>query len=268
MSSGFNNDGLKDLFIACTGWDGPRPTAESLNGIWAGEPSYFIKNIGGEKFESIKLSITAQFDDSNIDRYYHGAAAADINNDGLVDILVVDVTKDWNTQGIYALINKGNFEFEKDYSWITPETTGNTTIERIDIDNDGKLELLVGPKKAALIYKLGEQQFTLWKKIPEVPKRGVILDFIYQKELCETGVYILRSSDLSSGSYYSSITVQRYDFTSRESEVIYDLLEDTGGKWLAWIVPVLDEDGKWPLKPYANTYNYQPALLPVNDFGN
>ena len=262
LSVDFNNDGYTDIFIACTGWDGGAPLGVEN---WAGEPSIFLKNNGDGTFEKIKIGEN---------RYYHGASAGDINRDGLVDILVVDVTKDWNLQGIYALINEGNFRFEEDYTYITPQTRNNITIELIDIDGDLDFDLVVGPgdegqaNQATLLYKFEGGEFNYYKEITAISDRGVVLDFVYKTELCRTCIYILRTADISSGAFYNSITIQKYDFDSEQSEVIYDHLDNTGGgKWLAWIVPNLNENGTWSLKPYSSTYNLMQKSLPVRDFG-
>ena len=105
------------------------------------------------------------------------------------------------------------------------------------------------------------------QEITAIFDRGVVLDFVYKTELCRTCIYILRTADISSGAFYNSITIQKYDFDSEQSEVIYDHLDNTGGKWLAWIVPNLNENGTWSLKPYSSTYNLMPKSLPVRDFG-
>jgi hypothetical protein len=255
ITADFNNDGYQDIFFACIGWDGPPPEDVEL---WAGEQSFYYLNNGDGTFEKRLLDGT---------RYLHGAATGDVNRDGYLDIVVVDVTRDWNTQGIYTLINDKNGGFVDSYEYIPVETKNNIAIELVDIDGDFDLDLLVGTgvendtDQRTLIYTNENSIFEISNVVAPIEDRDVILDFIYNKNLCSTCIYILRTGS------YNTVTIQKYDFVSGASEVIYDHVDKTGGKWLAWIMPVQDEFGEWSIKPFSPRFNYSPVLLPVTDFG-
>jgi len=255
ITADFNNDGYQDIFFACMGWDGPPPEDVEL---WAGEQSFYYLNNGDGTYEKRLLDGI---------RYLHSVAAGDVNRDGYLDVVVVDVTKDWNSQGIYTLINDKNGGFIDSYEYIPVETRNNISIELVDIDGDFDLDLLVGPgdenntDEKTLIYTNINNKFEISKVVPPIDDRGVILDFIYNKNLCATCIYILRSGN------YNTVTIQKYDFAKNTSEVIYDHVDETGGKWLAWIMPVQDEFGRWSIKPYSPRFNYNPVLLPVTDYG-
>jgi hypothetical protein len=260
LSADFNNDGFTDLFIACIGWDGDPPDDVKL---WSGETSFFLRNNGDSTFTRINIGKNS---------YLHGASAGDINNDGLIDIAVADVHEDGNNRGVYFLINKGNFNFEKNTTIITPESVNNLTIELIDVDSDGTLELLTGPgqegiNQFTLVYKLVDDEYVMWKQIPSVQSRGAPLDFVYKKELCEQCIYVLRTSDFTSESYYDAITVQRYNIETGQSDILYDRFSTSGGKSLFLIVPV-ETGSSWSIRPYTKTFTHVPSgPLPVNDYG-
>jgi hypothetical protein len=129
----FNNDGLLDIFI-CNGAE--IPSLEKTN------PSYYnrlYRNMGGMRFKDVT-------DEAGVRGagYSMGAAAGDYNNDGLIDLYVTGVNRNF----LYRNMGDGTFS----------DVTGKTGVEAmikghgkawsvgagwLDYDNDGDLDLFV-----------------------------------------------------------------------------------------------------------------------------
>ena len=79
----YDNDGWQDIFVA----DGHIEDAiESVQKrVRYAEPPHLFRNLGGGKFEEVTQSLGAAFSSPKVAR---GAAYADINNDGALDVLV------------------------------------------------------------------------------------------------------------------------------------------------------------------------------------
>ena len=79
----YDNDGWQDIFVA----DGHIEDAiESVQKrVHYAEPPHLFRNLGGGKFEEVTESLGAAFSSPKVAR---GAAYADINNDGALDVLV------------------------------------------------------------------------------------------------------------------------------------------------------------------------------------
>ena len=122
----YNRDGVKDVFVCAHGYDAsPFPGTKNAlflsgNGKWT-QPAQPWNNYIG---------------------FHHGCASGDLNNDGDLDILVLD------SKGIsYVLINDGTGNFSIGRSGI-PEDLNRTapvfSVEVLDIDKDGYNDFIVG----------------------------------------------------------------------------------------------------------------------------
>jgi hypothetical protein len=80
----FDNDGYKDLFFATshfpqTDRNNPSIGTESIL------PNHLLRNLGGRWFEDVSAGAGADFQTA---AFHHGAAFADFDNDGRVDVVV------------------------------------------------------------------------------------------------------------------------------------------------------------------------------------
>jgi hypothetical protein len=76
----FDNDGWKDLFFAASHF----PRSERYLGR-SGLPNHVFRNLGDARFEDVS---SRAGDDFQASGHYHGAAFADFDNDGRVDVVV------------------------------------------------------------------------------------------------------------------------------------------------------------------------------------
>ena len=150
----FNSDGKPDIYTSCTGMEFP------VAGPWPGahQRIYLSQTDGTYKNEDVPLNC-----------YCHTAAAADLNGDGKVDIITSDWligirTTDPNVKQPSAVIimtndGTGHFAIKHDtdfqvvpQNFITdtsngvqyPTTNGFGTIELVDVNGDGKVDLVMG----------------------------------------------------------------------------------------------------------------------------
>jgi enediyne biosynthesis protein E4 len=80
----FDNDGYKDLFFATSHFPGSEPYVHSPAAI----PNHVMHNIGSGYFEDVSAIAGPDFQRPAL---YHGAAFADFDNDGRVDVVVTAV---------------------------------------------------------------------------------------------------------------------------------------------------------------------------------
>ena len=122
----YNRDGVKDVFVCAHGYDAsPFPGTKNAlflsgNGKWTQPVQPWNNYIG----------------------FHHGCASGDLNNDGDLDIIVLD------SKGIsYVLINDGTGNFNIGRSGI-PEDLNRTapvfSVEVLDVDKDGYNDFIVG----------------------------------------------------------------------------------------------------------------------------
>ena len=80
----FDNDGRKDLFYAISHFPGTEPQVHSPPQL----PSCVLRNLGGARFEDVSRSAGPDFQRAAL---HHGAAFADFDNDGRVDVVVTAI---------------------------------------------------------------------------------------------------------------------------------------------------------------------------------
>jgi enediyne biosynthesis protein E4 len=77
----FDNDGWRDLFCAVSHF----PSFETYLGKAAAQPNRIFRNVAGERFEDVSPAAGPGF---QLAALHHGAAFADFDNDGRVDVVV------------------------------------------------------------------------------------------------------------------------------------------------------------------------------------
>ncbi len=158
--SDFNNDGLQDIFVFDHGYDAtPFPGSQ---------PKLIMQNaIGSFSWEKL----TAQTG------FHHGGAAADIDNDGDIDIFVGGFDP-------FFFVNDGDGNFSKVDNRFDNSMDKIFSAELIDVDQDGFVDLLIGAHerdgdKTAIYWGSTTGSYTqnLRTLIPMVTYFGAILDF-------------------------------------------------------------------------------------------
>jgi len=172
--------------------------------------------------------------------FFHSASAADLNGDGLPDVVV---TNNFDPASAFVLVNKGEGVFEREPSPRLPSSIGGKnyfTVELIDVDGDGKTDVVLGGHEfegAATVVLLnpGSSNFSnvLPISIPAVPTEGVVLDFVVTGSGSTHALWVLRTSG-GDGTFYQSRTVQKVQIPSLESAL---LLHERPAQWFQWIIP-------------------------------
>jgi hypothetical protein len=124
----YNGDGKEDIYVAGSGWDQPP---------WSGEASVLI------------LSSATGYTTSVLDEfigYEHGAASADVDADGDLDIVgvITDTPTKRNANYVMMLINDGSGNFVHDTTKLQNLKGRYYTVELVDVDQDGYVDLLLG----------------------------------------------------------------------------------------------------------------------------
>jgi hypothetical protein len=228
----FNGDDKPDLFLATHGPAAPPlPTEEP--------PFLFLSTDNG--------FVRAQGLD-HLDGYNHGAASADIDQDGDLDIFVTDVAND-----PYFLINDGSGHFVQN-THAVPSTINDQavfTAELVDVDDDGYPDLLVGGHEyeaaPTAIYwgdSSGEYSDVRKTLLPEVNGQGTVVD-IDVGDLDGDGnkdVVVNRTAPSYVGYYFqvvSGLGNRTYSDTTDQS---IEHGADATGLWVVWL-RLLDVNG-------------------------
>ncbi len=243
ITSDFNGDGLDDVFIFDHGYDAmPFP---------GGQPKLIVQENAAE-FSWKKMTEQTGF--------HHGGAAADIDNDGDIDIFVGGFDP-------FFYVNDGTGAFEKVDDRFVDNMAKVFSAELIDVDRDGFVDLLAGAHErdgdATAIYwgnptgVFSSGQKTL---LPALSPFGAVLDFDAE-DLDGDGdrdLVINRTRDGDDGGelgFYVGRTVQ-YLRNEGGRTFVDRTLEDVdfpGGErdpWFAWIrMQDVDGDGDLDFGP-------------------
>lgn len=236
----FNNDGKPDVFMACTGFDG---------GDFPGEKSRILLSQVDGTYKNVAIDATAN-------GYSHGAAAADVNHDGNIDIVIADFKKNGGSNPIYFLMGNGDGTFNADYARVSTRETSYKpwfTVELIDIDNTGNYSILAGGHES-FVKKDGTTQSGSTTKIikgdasgtfissatnvPGVNDFAVALDFVVDSG----SLYVLRTP---MDPFYFGSAIQKVNLQTMASSLLYQhtgYIDQTKNLvWANWIMPFQDK---------------------------
>src|SRR5512146_1290647 len=121
-----DGDGLVDVYLART---------EGCNALY--------RNLGGWRFEDVTTAAGV----GACDRYSSGAAFADVDGNGTLDLVLLSTT---GPNAIFLNDGHGRFTEHRDLG-LDPTGRGGTTIAMSDVDGDGHLDLYVANYKAYTI---------------------------------------------------------------------------------------------------------------------
>lgn len=146
-----DGDGLTDVFLGRT---------EGCNGLY--------RNLGDWKFENIAKAAGVEA----CERYTSGAALADVDSDGDLDLIQLATT---GPNAIFVNDGKARFTERRDMGLDTTGR-GGTTIAMADVDGDGHLDLYVANYKAfAIEDSLSPQQLAFNQMVRQVGSRYEVI---------------------------------------------------------------------------------------------
>ena len=163
----FNGDGKPDIFLATHGPAVPPLQREEPPALFLSTDSGFVQTQGLEYLVG----------------YNHGAASADIDQDGDLDIFVTDTAND-----PYFLINDGDGNFQRNTSAVPSAINdqGVYAAELVDVDADGYPDLLLGGHEqeehreapTAIYWGNSSGEYSDSRKIvlPEVIGQDIVVD--------------------------------------------------------------------------------------------
>lgn len=233
----YNRDGQMDIFVACHGYDAPP---------FPGEKNRLLLSQHDGRYR-----ISTPTGDS---AFFHGAAAADFDNDGDLDIVLTDNQP--NRQLVF-LENDGAGGFAR-ARWGTPAALKGQypmfVVETPDINDDGLFDLFVAghehenaPTLAFLNDGSGDFSRASPIRIPPVKGWGTVLDVTVTGEGADRELWVLRTSG-GEGSFYQGRLIQRFRPADGASAEVWSTRQ------LRWT-------------PYIATWNEAGRVFVGNDDG-
>lgn len=231
----FNGDGLPDICFVGHGWD-EEP--------WPGEYPILLLSSGNGQYTEHRFE--------GLIGYYHGSAAGDFDNDGDLDIVLIDhgvKSKILENDGV------GNMTINSDLLNFDVIYQGMYTCEFFDIDHDGYLDLFVGGDDGYYI----NQTCVFWGngktfnnddyvRLPGfVPGWGVILDYIFY-DLDGDGQEEIINVRTGNGTYgqesYIGWNLQIFSFDGKEfHDVTQQFIKQKGfEKTAVWLCKIYIEE--------------------------
>jgi hypothetical protein len=247
----FNNDGFDDIFVIDSGAD--------VTPYVGGQNKLFISNGLGQLIDQTKKLPTEI-------AFNHGAAVADVNNDGRLDILINALFKDVATS-LYLQDENGKFVISDKYlpSTVIGRGAGvnspftSTWSALIDLNQDGRQDMILGTWRANEKTRLyfGEAN-TLFQKssLYTLPPSGVPQEILCQIVPIDLNGDALPDLALSitdgNGTGYNMTYIQLLvnkgngNFTDEtQLRLPQSLIPNNSGQWFKYLeVTDLNRDGK------------------------
>ena len=232
----FNNDSIPDIFVSCHGYDGPETTApEFREGI-----QHIILSNKSSKFSNVSLGSIGRL-------YAHGASAADINNDGNIDLVVADAHS--STSAVQIFLGDGKGQFSNDTQQrINPVKGGIYNYNQywsIELfrNKDKSLSMLVAGTELnslttdgspSLMFNSQDGYFLSSPTVlPAIGHRlTTVLDAIKQ----DNKLYVLTTENS-----YQGVTIESIDLTTNTNSILFTQTSgilsasDPNSNWLPWM---------------------------------
>ena len=246
LTGDYNGDGWPDVFFIGHGYD-------LVDGNPRDEYPIMLFNNQGKDFEYRAFESVVGF--------FHTGASGDIDNDGDLDILLIDGTK--GVSNSYIFINDGQGNFEKktlDEYQTLPSSMYDSffqkwTVELKDIDNNGYLDIIIagaadtyGSTPPTIIFN-SSNGFISKIELPKEPVYKLVVDIdFYDFDGDGIDELILNRTPLNYISYkvtIHSLTTDEYLTTKYFNNSEYT--GQTSDKWMYWI-SIIEKDGELYLK--------------------
>lgn len=236
LTGDYNNDGLPDIFFIGSGydiWDGTYPNEEY--------PILLLNSPGGI-FTEVRLENTVG--------YFHTGSSGDIDNDGDLDVILLDGAAGERTSVYLENDGKGNFTttllkdtafFNK--SAFVDQLKGKFTIEIYDINKDGFLDIIsTGHEYAVndtstMIYFNSSVGFVQQGvPIPRTAEFGITADIDFF-DLNGDGTDEIILNKTRQNPFYLGYNIQIYDGSSFQN-ITHDYFksgENEGDRMIMWL---------------------------------
>jgi hypothetical protein len=218
----FNLDSRPDIFVVCHGFDAsPFPGEKNKIVLSQNDGTYFIQDAATDV------------------GFFHSGSAADLNYDGLPDVIL---TNNFDSASALILLNQGNGTFQREVGQRLPSSIGGKnyfTVELVDIDGDELLDIVLGGHEwegadTVVFINPGDNFFDSVTPIviPSVSNEGVVLDFAITNIPVRT-LWLLRTSG-GDGTFYQSRVIQKVLWQNLFSTTP---LIERPAQWFQWILP-------------------------------
>lgn len=245
----FTNNGYPDIVFAGHGVDQPP---------FPGEYPIILLNQEGEGFTEIRLTELVSF--------WHSIASGDVNNDGNLDIVLVDPFL--HHGGGVILLNDGSGNFTVQEQLIPMDKAGVTS-ELFDINKDGYLDLFVPgadteSSHSSLIYGNGQDFLGSYVSLPSVTGYGIAVDIDFY-DINEDGNYEIIVNRTSDGTlenvpdtyvgwYIQVLELTGGEYTDATDKFLTDYTHESED-WIQWL-HISDRNNDGIIRLYSNELNY------------
>lgn len=254
FTSDFNQDGLPDIFVACTGPDIPP---------FPGEHSKVLLSQSDGTYKIVVATEQKGF--------YHGGSAADFNGDGFVDVVLA------NGRKLKFLYGNGDGTFFSDQSFDSKLKLQNINgpyyaVATIDINGDGRFDLILGGHEfsgAKTKYFLNNKDIGFEASETKIistsdNRGGIALDFIAVDSKEGRELWVLRTSG-GGDFFHEGNCLQRLNIETNKKDI--PICRESK-EWFPWLT-TWTENNKTFIGPDDTKFNFvidvnNPGLFELN----